>query len=479
MKSILFKEARMINRGRIIEGDLLVRGDRIEKTGPSLSTSYATEEVPVGGQYLLPGIIDDQVHFREPGLEHKATIFTESRAGIAGGVTSFMEMPNTKPPAVTQELLEAKYQIALHQAWANYSFFMGTTNDNLEEVLKTNPENVCGVKVFMGSSTGNMLVDDENTLSRLFAQCPMLIATHCEDEATIRANMAMAHERYGKIIPPSAHPWIRSREACIISSSIAVAMAKKYNTRLHILHISTKEEIDLFEQGPPDAKRITAEACVHHMYFTEQDYLTLGNQIKCNPAIKTAQDRDAVLRAVLDDRIDIIATDHAPHTWEEKSQPYDVAPSGLPLLQHTLNLMLTHWREDRISLERIIEKMCHAPAKCFNIADRGFLDEGCFADIVWLDPERDTKVTKEICSTNAVGPRLKEKRCPDGSKEHGSMGRDYLRTGKSSVSHRVKDSLLKFRSGKINFRFAAVLFTFPASQDKASIILSLSYDPMI
>ena len=395
MKTILFKEAQIINRGKIFEGDLLVKGHRIERIDPSISIEGAVTEIAVGGRHLMPGIIDDQVHFREPGLEQKGSIFTESMAGIAGGVTSFMEMPNTRPPAVTQELLEAKYQLGTTQAWGNYSFYMGTTNDNLDEVLKTDPAKVCGVKVFMGSSTGNMLVDNKTTLERLFESCPLLIATHCEDEATIKRNMAEAHERYGKVIPPSAHPWIRSREACLLSSSLAVELAKKHNTRLHILHISTADEIALFEQGPVGNKRITAEACVHHMYFSDQDYVALGNQIKCNPAIKTVDDRAAILRAVFEDKIDVIATDHAPHTWEEKSQPYEHAPSGLPLVQHPLLLMLDHWQDGRIKLERIIDKMCHAPADCFRIADRGYLDEGYFADIVLVDLEKSTTITKE------------------------------------------------------------------------------------
>ena len=395
MDRILFKEASIINKGAVTEADILVEGDRIERIDASITTARPAREIRVNGRYIMPGIIDDQVHFREPGMEHKATIYTESRAGIAGGVTSFMEMPNTKPPAITQALLADKYAIGESQAWGNYSFFMGATNDNLEEVLKTDPRLVCGVKVFMGSSTGNMLVDNTATLEELFSTCRMLIATHSEDEATIRANMDAARERYGKVIPPSAHPWIRSREACYLSSSKAVALAMKYNTRLHILHISTKEEVALFDADAVTNKRITAEACVHHMYFSDQDYLTLGNQIKCNPAIKTAEDRAAILQAVLDDRIDIIATDHAPHTWEEKSQPYEQAPSGLPLLQHTLNLMLTHWQEGRISLERIVEKMCHAPAQCFNIVNRGYVDEGQFADLVMLDTTKSTTVAKE------------------------------------------------------------------------------------
>jgi len=395
MKTSLFKEARLINRGKIFEGDLLDKGHRIERIDSSINVEGSVTEIPVSGRYLIPGIIDDQVHFREPGLEHKGNIYSESRAAIAGGITSFMEMPNTKPPAVTQELLEAKYQIGSTNAWANYSFFMGATNDNLEEVLKTDPSMVCGVKVFMGSSTGNMLVDNKATLEQLFSSCPMLIATHCEDEATIRRNMAEANERYGKVIPPSAHPWIRSREACLLSSSQAVELAKRHNTRLHILHISTADEVILFEQGPVGNKRITAEACVHHMYFSDQDYVALGNQIKCNPAIKTPEDRAAIFKAVFEDRIDIIATDHAPHTWEEKSQSYEQAPSGLPLVQHTLLLMLSHWQEGRIKLERIVDKMCHAPADCFRVAERGYLDEGYYADIVLVDVEKATTVTKE------------------------------------------------------------------------------------
>ncbi|MDQ3016040.1 MAG: dihydroorotase [Bacteroidota bacterium] len=395
MKRVLYKEARLINRGQIIETDLLVVNDRIERIDSSISVKGIVDEIAVDEVYLMPGVIDDQVHFREPGLTHKATIFSESRAGVAGGVTSFMEMPNTKPAALTQQLLEDKYKIASTNAWANYSFFMGAGNDNLDEVLKTDPQNVCGVKVFMGSSTGNMLVDNRETLERLFSQCQSLIATHCEDEATIIANLAEAQSTYGDHIPPSAHPAIRSREACYLSSSIAVELAKKYNTRLHILHISTLEEVALFEKGPIGNKRITSEACVHHMYFSEQDYITLGNQIKCNPAIKTLADQKAILQAVLDDRIDIIASDHAPHTWDEKSQPYNQSPSGLPLIQHELQMMLTHWRDGLIGLEKIIEKMCHAPADCFRVVDRGYLDEGYYADIVMLDTKKETYVSKE------------------------------------------------------------------------------------
>jgi dihydroorotase len=394
MNNIVFKDARIINRGKIVEGDLWVRDGIIERVDPMIALDPRVTEVRVEGRYLMPGIIDDQVHFREPGLEQKATIFTESRAAVAGGVTSFMEMPNTKPPAVTQELLEQKYQIASTQSWANYSFFMGATNDNLDEVLKTDPHRVCGVKVFMGSSTGNMLVDNKETLEQLFASCPVLLAAHCEDEATIRQNMEEAKQKYGSVIPPSAHPWIRSREACMLSSDLGKSLAKKYNTRFHILHITTKEEAEAFESGPVAGKRITSEACAHHLYFADQDYIQLGNQIKCNPAIKTSDDRDAILRAVLNDQIDIIASDHAPHTWEEKSEPYLQAPSGLPLVQHTLQMMLTHWRSGLISLERIVEKMCHAPSDCFKMDRRGYLDEGGYADIVLLNLDLETMVSK-------------------------------------------------------------------------------------
>ncbi|MBK9981345.1 MAG: dihydroorotase [Saprospiraceae bacterium] len=395
MKDIVFKEARIINRGKITEGDLWVRNDRIERIDPSIQLKGKVTEVSVNGRHLMPGVIDDQVHFREPGLEHKATIYSESRAGIAGGVTTFMEMPNTRPPALTQELLEDKYRIASTNAWGNYSFFMGTSNDNLDEILKTDPTKVCGVKVFMGSSTGNMLVDNLTVLEKLFESCPTLIATHCEDEATVQANLEEAKSRYGNQIPPSAHAWIRSREACYLSSSLAIDLAKRYNTRLHILHITTKEEIELFTKGNVQDKRITAEACVHHMYYSEQDYIELGNLIKCNPSIKTSEDRAAILKAVLDDRIDIIASDHAPHTWEEKSEPYLQAPSGLPLIQHSLLMMLSHWRDGNISLEKIVEKMCHTPALCFRVTDRGYLDEGTYADIVMLDTKKETLISKE------------------------------------------------------------------------------------
>lgn len=395
MTATLIKNTTIVNRGKIEFGDILIKKGRIEKIAPTIEVRSAIQEIDGSSYHALPGIIDDQVHFREPGLTHKATIASEARAAVAGGVTSFMEMPNTKPPALTQDLLEAKYQIAAATSLGNYSFFMGASNDNLEEVLRTNPKNVCGIKVFMGSSTGNMLVDNPDTLENIFAQTPMLIATHCEDEQTIRQNEERFKAKYGTNIPIHLHPDIRSAEGCYLSSSMAVALAKKHDTRLHILHISTKDELDLFSNHLPLAqKRITSEVCVHHLYFNQQDYEKLGTQIKCNPAIKDATHQTALLLALLDDRLDIIATDHAPHTWEEKQNSYFQAPSGVPLVQHALNVMLTFYHEGRISLEKIVEKMCHAPAICFRVADRGFLDEGYWADIALVDMNETWVVTK-------------------------------------------------------------------------------------
>jgi len=395
MSSILLRNARLVNRGRILETDLLVRDGRIAKIAPTIS-ERADIELDVKGNHVLPGVIDDQVHFREPGLTHKATIATESRAAVVGGVTSFMEMPNVNPPSVTQELLEEKYQIGARTSLANYSFYMGTTNDNLDEVLRTDPRRVCGVKVFMGSSTGNMLVDAPSTLERIFAESPTLIATHCEDEATVRANAERYKVRYGDSMTARFHPLIRNVEACLKSSSMAIALAKKHGTRLHILHISTKDELALFDNSIPlEQKKITAEVCVHHLRFHSGDYARYGNQIKCNPAIKSRVHRDALLPALLDNRLDVIATDHAPHTWEEKSQPYLAAPAGVPLVQHTLNIMLDFYHQGKISLERIVEKMCHAPAIAFRVSERGFLDEGCWADLSIVDVNHRWKVTPE------------------------------------------------------------------------------------
>jgi dihydroorotase len=395
MQSIIIKNGQIINRGHIISGDIFIQNGFIQQIDKQINKK-ADIEIKAEGKYVMPGIIDDQVHFREPGLTHKADLYTEPRAAVAGGVTSYMEMPNTKPPALTQALLQAKYERAAQVSLANYSFFMGTSNDNLDEVLKTDPKNVCGVKVFMGSSTGNMLVDAPDTLEKLFAQCPMLIATHCEDEATIRHNELIFKEKYGEDVPVSMHPHIRSAEACFKSSSLAVELAKKHDTRLHILHISTKDELDLFSNELPLAqKRITAEVCVHHLWFNADDYERLGTRIKWNPAVKSRAHQQALLPALLDNRLDVIATDHAPHTLEEKQNTYFNAPSGGPLVQHALNIMLEFYHKGLISLEQIIEKMCHAPAICFRIDRRGFLDEGYWADLAILDLDTKWQVNKD------------------------------------------------------------------------------------
>jgi dihydroorotase len=394
MKRILIKNAQVINRGKIFNGDILLENGFIEKIAPQIDAP-SDQEIDASGKYLMPGIIDDQVHFREPGLTHKSDLYTEPKAAVAGGVTTYMEMPNTKPPALTQELLQDKYNIANQKSLSNYSFFMGASNDNIEEVLKTNPEEVCGIKAFMGSSTGNMLVDDPNTLEQLFSRCPMLIATHCEDESTIRKNLEAHIEKYGEDIPIELHPIIRSVEGCLKSSSFAVELAQKHGTRLHILHISTADELALFRNDIPlKEKKITSEVCVHHLYFNADQYATLGTQIKCNPAIKDKKHQDALFPALLDDRLDIIATDHAPHTWSEKQSKYLQAPSGVPLIQHTLNVMLEFYHQGKISLEKIVEKMCHAPAECFRIRRRGYVEEGQWADLVLFDLDKEWKVNK-------------------------------------------------------------------------------------
>jgi dihydroorotase len=396
MQTILIKNAQIVNEGNIFSGDVLVKNGRIEKINTSISVDYQVKEINAEGKHLLPGAIDDQVHFREPGLTHKANIYTEAKAAVAGGVTTFMEMPNTVPNALTQELLADKYKIAEKTALANYSFFMGTSNDNLEEVLKTNPKNVCGIKIFMGSSTGNMLVDNPNILEAVFSQSPMLIATHCEDEATIKRNADVYRQKFGDEVPMYAHPEIRNEEACLLSSSFAASLAKKHNTRLHILHISTEEELALFDNTKPlKEKRITAEACVHHIWFDKADYEQLGSQIKCNPAIKEARHKRAIFEALLADKIDVIATDHAPHTWEEKQGNYWKAPSGLPLVQHPLHIMLEFYKQGKISLEKMVEKMSHAVATCFQIAERGFIREGYWADLVIVDLNKAITVSKE------------------------------------------------------------------------------------
>ncbi|MDB5212049.1 MAG: dihydroorotase [Sediminibacterium sp.] len=397
MKQYIIKDTCIVNEGEKIYGDVLIKKGRIEKIAASIDTKEKSIEVDGTDQFLIPGAIDDQVHFREPGLTHKATIYTESRAAVAGGVTGFMEMPNTQPPVFTQELLENKYEIARNTSLANYSFFMGTSNDNIEEILKTNEKKheVCGVKVFMGSSTGNLLVDNPLMLDKVFSGSELLIATHCEDEAIIKANLQALKNQKGKL-EPSDHPIIRNEEACFESSFKAIQYAKKYNSRLHILHISTEKELQLFSNMLPLAdKRITAEVCVHHLHFTSDDYAVLGNRIKCNPAIKAPHNREALWNALLDDRLDVIATDHAPHTWEEKQEDYEHAHAGLPLVQHSIQLMLHYVKEGRISIEKVVEKMSHAVATCFQVKERGFIREGYHADLVLINMNQPNTVAKE------------------------------------------------------------------------------------
>ena len=397
MNRTLIKNAKIVNEGTIFEGDLYIEDKIIKEIAESISPkSPDVKIIDAEGSFVIPGAIDDQVHFREPGLTHKGNIETESRAAVAGGVTSFIEQPNTVPNAVTQELLEQKYQRASETSYANYSFMMGGTNDNLEEVLKTNPRNVAGIKLFLGSSTGNMLVDDEQVLEKIFSSTKMLIAAHCEDEATIRENLAKYKEEYGDDIPVKLHPILRSAEACYISSSRAIALAKKTGARLHVFHLSTAVETDLFTNKIPlEDKQITAEVCVHHLWFSDADYATKGSLIKWNPAVKTAEDRDALWKALLDDRIDVIATDHAPHTLEEKKNPYTSSPSGGPLVQHSVVAMFEAYHQKKISVEKIVEKMCHNPAKIFKIEKRGFIREGYYADLVIINPGLPWNVKKE------------------------------------------------------------------------------------
>ena len=391
----LIKNASIVNEGIIFTSDVLIEEDKIREISENIETK-ADITIDATGKYLIPGVIDDQVHFREPGLTHKANIYTESKAAIAGGITSFMEMPNTNPQALTQELLEEKFKIAERDSLANFTFFMGVSNNNLEEVLKTDPKTVGAIKIFMGSSTGDMLVDDLNVLEEIFSKSPMLIAVHCEDENTIQKNIKAAKEKYGEEVPISEHPNIRSAEACYKSSSMAVSLAKKHNSRLHVFHISTEKEIELFNNSIPlKDKRITAEVCIHHLWFDESKYEDKGTLIKWNPAVKKESDRKALFQALLDDKLDVIATDHAPHTLEEKDNTYFKAPSGGPLVQHALPAMLEFYKNGDISLERVVEKMCHNPAICFQIEKRGFVKEGYFADLVLVDLEKPWEVTKE------------------------------------------------------------------------------------
>jgi len=393
----IIKNTSIVNEGKIVPGDVVLKDGRIENVKENANPKYKIKEIDGSGKYLLPGVIDDQVHFREPGLTHKATIYSEAKAAVAGGVTSFMEMPNTVPPAFTQELLEEKYAIAASTSLANYSFYMGTSNDNISEVLKTNKKknDVCGIKIFMGSSTGNLLVDNPLVLDKIFAESELLIATHCEDEQIIKNNFEKLKKEKGTL-EASDHPVIRNEEACFQSSFRAIQFAKKHGSRLHILHISTERELQLFTNLLRlEEKRITAEVCVHHLHFTSDDYPILGNEIKCNPAIKAPNNKAALWQALLDDRLDVIATDHAPHTWNEKNEPYEKAHAGLPLVQHSLLLMLHYAKEGKITIQKVAEKMSHAVAKCFQIKERGYIREGYYADLVLIDVNKSYTVTKE------------------------------------------------------------------------------------
>ena len=394
MNTVVLRNAEIINEGRRFRADLLIRAGRIERIGVIPAGIQADQEYDLSHKLLLPGLIDDQVHFREPGLTHKACIASEARAAVAGGVTSFMEMPNTNPPAVTLEELEKKYAIGAATSVANYSFFLGTTSTNLEAIKAVDPRKVCGLKIFMGSSTGDMLVDQASVLESVFRHAPTIILTHCEDTPRIKAAEAAAKAKWGEDVPAAEHPNLRDVEACYLSSSMAAELARRHDARLHILHITTAKELSLFSTAPLKGKRLTAEACVHHLWFSDADYARLGHQIKCNPAIKTAADRDAVRAAVASGVIDVIATDHAPHTWDEKSQTYFKAPSGLPLIQHSLLILMDLVRQGAFSLETAVQRACHAPAILFGVENRGFIREGYWADLVVVDPAKPQPVSK-------------------------------------------------------------------------------------
>ena len=392
----VIRNAEIINENQQFFGDIAIENSKISEIKKGSISGAFDHEYDATGLIAIPGMIDDQVHFREPGLTHKANIYSESRAAVAGGITSFMEMPNTVPNTVTQDLLEKKYAIANKNSIANYSFFMGANNENLHEVLKTNPSNVCGIKVFMGSSTGNMLVDNKQTLSQIFKNSSLLIATHCEDEETIRKNTAIFKAKYGENIPFEMHPIIRSEEACYLSSSLAVELAEKYETRLHVLHISTAKELELFNNNQPlRNKKITAECCIHHLWFNDSKYLDKKSLIKWNPAVKSEDDRKALIKAINEDIIDVIATDHAPHTFEEKNNSYLSAPSGGPLVQHSILALLELEKTNQINIKQIVKKTSHDVAECFKIEKRGYLRTGYFADIALLDRNTNTKVEKE------------------------------------------------------------------------------------
>ena len=429
----LIKNAQIVNEGKIFKSDVLIENDLIAKISENISEENADKIIDAEGKFLIPGVIDDQVHFREPGLTHKGDIESESKAAIAGGVTSFIEQPNTVPNAVTQELLEEKYKIASEKSYVNYSFSMGGTNDNLEEVLKTNPKNVAAIKLFLGSSTGNMLVDNPEILEEIFSQVKMPICVHCEDEATIRKNTEIYKEQYGEDIPVKFHHLIRSEEACYLSSSKAIELAKKTGARLHVYHLSTAKEMELFRNDIPlKDKKITAEVCVHHLHFTNEDYETKGSLIKWNPAVKTETDKNGLWEALLDDRIDVIATDHAPHTLEEKDNKYLSCPSGAPLVQYSLPVMFEYFKKGKISLEKVVEKMCHNPAILFEIEKRGFVKEGYKADLVLINPNAEITVSKEnIFSKCGWSPLENE-------------------TFHSEITHTFVNGFLAFENGKVS-----------------------------
>ena len=429
----LIKNAQIVNEGKIFKSDVLIENDLIAKISSTISEENVDKIIDAENSFLIPGVIDDQVHFREPGLTHKGDIESESKAAIAGGVTSFIEQPNTVPNAVTQELLEEKYKIASEKSYANYSFSMGGTNDNLEEVLKTNPRNVAAIKLFLGSSTGNMLVDNPEILEEIFSQVKMPICVHCEDEATIRKNTEIYKEQYGEDIPVKFHHLIRSEEACYLSSSKAIELAKKTGARLHVYHLSTAKEMELFRNDIPlKEKKITAEVCVHHLHFTNEDYETKGSLIKWNPAVKTETDKNGLWEAVLDDRIDVIATDHAPHTLEEKDNKYLSCPSGAPLVQYSLPVMFEYFKKGKISLEKVVEKMCHNPAILFEIEKRGYVKEGYKADLVLINPNAEITVSKENIQSKCGWSPLENE------------------TFHSGITHTFVNGFLAFENGKVS-----------------------------
>jgi dihydroorotase len=444
MSTFLIKNARIVNEGSVFEGDVLIENEIIRQIADNISAkSSECIIIDAEGSFLIPGVIDDQVHFREPGLTHKGDIASESKAAVAGGITSYIEQPNTVPNAVTQELLEDKYQIASKTSHANYSFMMGGTNDNLEEILKTNPKNVAGLKLFLGSSTGDMLVDSSASLEKIFSNTKLLIAVHSEDETIVKNNLAKYKEIYGDDIPVEKHPEIRSVAACYESTVRVIELAKKTGARLHVFHISTAKELDLFTNKIPlEKKQITAEVCIHHLWFTDADYETKGSLIKWNPAVKTKEDKDALWKALLDDRIDVIATDHAPHTLEEKSNPYTTCPSGGPLVQHALVAMMESYFNGKISIEKIVEKMCHNPAKIFKIENRGFIKEGYFADLVIVNPHMPWNVKKE----NIIA------KCGWSPFE----GNNF----KSRVTHTFVNGKLAYANGKVKDIIAGQRLTF-------------------